>query len=100
MIFCKRLDRPDDHLQQQQRVTEVMGVTRGDGTGGGNCRNFMIMFTICFLENFLAFLEHLLSTSDHHPDLIPLYHHVAVCDICIVISSHRCTIGRGLKTKS
>ena len=54
MIFCKRLDCPDDHLKQQQRVTEVMGVTRvtrGDGTGGGNCGNFnfMTMFTISLL---------------------------------------------------
>ena len=58
MIFCKRLDRPDDHLQQQQRVTEVMGVTRGDGTGGGNCGNFnfMTMFTICFLEHTITML--------------------------------------------
>ena len=38
--------------------SEVMGVTRGDGTGGGNCGNFnfMTMFTICFLEHTITML--------------------------------------------
>ena len=100
MIFCNRLDCPDDHLQQQQRVTEVMGVTRGDGTGGGNCGNFNFttMSTICFLEHFLA-------TSDHHPDLIPFYHHVGVTFVFSLVRigvqgpvHHNCVFYKGLSS--
>ena len=35
MIIYKRLVPPDDHLQEATTTTTVTGVTRGDGTEGG-----------------------------------------------------------------